>query len=479
MDLFSGEQYTGIRSVIERVRQFACEQDLWHAGERLLVAVSGGPDSVMLLDLLHTVFAQEDHLRLAVAHVHHGLRAAADTDVAFVEELADRYNLPFLLRRVDVPRRVAETGESVEEAARELRYAALAESARAVHADAIVTGHTADDQAETVLMRVLRGTGLTGLAGIPPRRGAIIRPLLPVWRSEVEMYLRTRGLASQVDESNLTLDFTRNRVRLELLPQLEREYAPRLRERLHHLAELARQDNDALDRWTDEAATRLLQPIPGGVAVQPQADLPQAVRWRLWRRAIAEVRGGLADISFEHLADIQRLMPGGEVHLPGVRVLHEAGRLVFLPSMAETVPVEITLRALPVPGTLCLPEAGCCLTVEERMAPCPLGGGDIAVVDADAVRGALTVRSWQPGDRFRPLGAPGSRKLQDIFVDAGVPRRLREHVPVVLDEDGIIWIAGFRPADRVKIVAATTRCLCITVEWELNPWTLQRSHAAP
>lgn len=460
-------------ALVRRVCEYIEEETLWEHGASLLVAVSGGPDSVALLDMLHTAGQH-----VAVAHINHRLRAEAEEDATFVAALAIKYAVSYQYRCVDVPARVAESGESVEEAARELRYAALQEMAREARAAYIVTGHTADDQAETVLMRVLRGAGPAGLAGIPPKRGNIVRPLLRVWRTDIMAYLQQRGLAYRTDLSNYSTDFLRNRVRLELLPQLEGDYAPRLSARLQHLAELARQDDVVLSAQADEHYARLRQPLPDGVALPMTPELPRAIRWRLWRRAIGEVRGGLEDIGYDHLEDIQRLPPGLQVHLPGVRVLYEANRLVFLPALVDAEStIFIADALLPVPGTHCLPEADCCLLLETFNDRLPIECGDVAVLDADAVRGALRVRSWQPGDRFRPLGAPGERKLQDIFVDAGVPRRLRTRVPVILDEEGIVWLAGFRIADRVKMEPVTVRSLRISIEWELNPWTLKLSNA--
>ncbi|HEX2950301.1 MAG TPA: tRNA lysidine(34) synthetase TilS [Armatimonadota bacterium] len=473
----SCEDKPATEQAISRVRQFVREQQLWHTGASLLLAVSGGPDSVTLLDIL-TTLAIEDDLTLIIAHINHSLREEATADAAFVQKLADRYDIPFLYAVVDVPKHVAATGKSIEEAARELRYASLHRFADEQHCDFIVTGHTADDQAETVLMRMLRGTGLAGLAGIPPKREAIIRPLLTLRRQDIEAYLAAKQLPSRLDTSNLTTDFTRNRIRLELIPKLETEFAPRLRTRLNHLAEMARQENDALDQWTNRAYMQQRIALPDGVAILPNPDIPQAIQWRMWRRAIADVCGSLEDISYEHIDAIHHLIPGKHVDIPGVRVLHEAGRLVFLAATNELYDEQRipTALRLSVPGQLSLPDAGSFLFTELFPTKIPVAGGNIAVMDADAIDGELIVRSWQPGDRYRPFGSPGTRKLQDIFVDAGVPRRLRNNIPVVLDDKGIIWLAGFRPADRVKIDLKTVRSLRITIEWELNPWTLKRSN---
>ena len=211
--------------------------------------------------------------------------------------------------------------------------------------------------------------------------------------------------------------------------------------------------------------------LPDGVAIKPEAHAPAAITSRVWRRALAEVRGAMDDISYDHIAAIAALLPGDETHLPGVRVLFESGNLVFLPYIAEDACSNVIVeRSLPLAGCLHLPEAHCRLLMMECPGPFTFSGGDHAVLDADSVRGGLTVRAWEPGDRFRPLGAPGRRKLQDIFVDAGVPRRWRKRIPVITDADGIIWVAGFRLADRVKITATTTRCVQLTIEWEFNPW---------
>ena len=464
-----------IPALTGRIQTFVRDEALWQAGASLLVAVSGGADSLALLELLREGFAGET---LAVAHVNHLLRREAEEEAEFVAARAAAYRIPYLYRRVDVLARVAETGESVETAARELRYAALREMAQEAGATHIATGHTANDQAETVLMRLLRGAGPAGLAGIPPKRDNIVRPLLPVWRWEILAFLEARGLAFRTDLSNYSTDFLRNRVRLELLPLLEAEYAPRLQERLVHLADLQRQDQEVLVGQADDFFRSLSERQPDGVALPVLEDESLSLRRRLWRRAIVEVCGMLDDISYAHLEEIRRLPPGQQVHLPGVRVLHEAGRLVFLPAPREGKEEVGIPDTMPViPGKLCFPTAACCLHLAESAGRLPIEHGDTAVLDARAVRGVLCVRSWRPGDRYRPLGAPGARKLQDIFTDARVPRRLRTRVPLLLDEEGIIWLAGFRIAERVKITPATVCSLRIHIEWELNPWTLALSNA--
>lgn len=465
--------------LIQRIRSFSRRERLWQPGDRLLLAVSGGADSIALLDIVHSVFMQEDQLHISILHVHHGLRAEADDDAAFVQTQAERYGVPCVEQRVDVPALLAETGGSVEEVARELRYGILDKYARQIGADRIVTGHTADDQAETVLMHILRGAGLPGLAGIPACRGKVIRPLLTTWRNEIEQYLGERGISFRLDGSNLTRQFQRNRIRLDLLPTLECDYAPRLRARLCQLAELAREENYALETWTDALFADLIEAIPGGLAVQSGDGVPVALRRRLWRKVIYSICGHLENVSYQHILAIEHLAEGEKVYLPGVCVARKAGRLVFLTHESEKYARFIMETLLPISGEIHIASAGCRVHTSSGGAEIAIEAGNTAVLDADALDGPLVVRSWTAGDRFRPYGTGGTRKLQDIFVDMGIPRHLRGRIPVVADARGIVWLAGYRIADRVKVLPTTQHRLRLHIEWELNPWTLKALHLAP
>ncbi|MEI7832432.1 MAG: tRNA lysidine(34) synthetase TilS, partial [bacterium] len=426
-----------------------------------------GPDSVVLLDILCRLGAS-----VAVGHVHHGLRAESDEEAEFVRARAAHYRIPFYLRLVDVRGRMAEMGESLETAARELRRVALREMAAEAGAQYIATGHNADDQAETVLMRILRGTGVRGLGGIPPCNEEFIRPLLQVWRAEILDFARENELPYRLDPSNNSPAHQRNRLRHRLLPLLEDEYAPRLRERLAHLADIARGDNAALEQWAATCYQQYAQPTPHGISLPHPLEVPEAICTRVWLLALAAVRGDAADIGYDHLRAIAMLHTGEETHLPGAIVRWEYDRLVFLP---QEIVVVAYNSALPVPGVVELPSIGVILNTELLAQWSSTPGGDAALVDAEAIVGELTVRGWRAGDRYQPLGAPGTRKLQDIFVDAQLPRRLRARVPVVCDEEGIVWLAGYRLADRVKIGRKTDKGLLIKIKWEFNPWTLRNS----
>lgn len=343
---------TSSRPPVSRVRE-AVEASLREQGlegARLLVAVSGGVDSTVLLDALHGLQARCPGLRLAVGHVHHGLRGeAADGDAAAVEAAARARGLPFGCARVDPRRRVAEALSSrsrptLQEAARRLRYEALWPMARQLLAAGpgnpddpplVATAHTASDQAETVLLRLLRGCGPSGLSGIPPRSadGRVVRPLLSVDRATVEAYARARGLAWRDDASNGDRHYARNRLRHDWLPALAREFNPQLLNTLAHLAESHRRDADWIDALVAAEASRRFRPEPPGLAVEASgwAELAPALAWRLLRRAWVELSGG-RDLGRHHLERLHAFAlagrPGRLLELPGgLRARFADGRL--------------------------------------------------------------------------------------------------------------------------------------------------------
>lgn len=310
----------------ERVRQAIHANRLLERGDRVLIGVSGGPDSVALLHLL--VGLKDDlRLRLAVAHVDHQLRPDSQDDAKFVAGLARRCGLPAAIVRRDVRRESEARGLSLEDRARRVRYAAFQEIATEQAATRLALAHTADDQAETVLMRLLRGAGLTGLAGIPMTRSlgdvTIIRPLLGVWREEVLGYLRRHRLSCRQDPTNQDPRFLRNRIRHELLPLLEREYNPQLKLLLNQLAEQCRTDAGFLSEAAQRYWKRLVKSQNGHLAIRQERFLnqPKALQRQLIRLAIQQVQGDLTGFEFRHWVEIERLFTqrpvGTCLDLPG------------------------------------------------------------------------------------------------------------------------------------------------------------------
>jgi len=455
------------------------------AGDRLLAGVSGGPDS---LALLHALSGRRTELGIEVvaAHVHHGMRAeAAEADVRFLEETCAAWGVPLAVERVDVPGLASERRVSIEEAGRAARYEAFDRLARGWGCARVATAHTADDQAETVLLNLFRGAGIDGLAGIPPTRPlsraadapVLVRPLLRTWRRSVEAYCRAHALQPREDSTNRDLRYRRSRIRHELLPQLG-EYAPHLKEGLARLAEQAREEQALLQPEAERLLrSAILPPAPRpALPFRPPALLPElmldgAVLSRapaaLARRALRlGLRGAAGDAVemnaglIERLLDLARGVGPPAWDLPGspLRVVRRDGSLLLLQVRARE-PAPRT-RAVLLPGRVEAPEFGLCLEGMVTTAPSDLRlpPGE-AILNLEALCPPLRVRVPEAGDRFRPLGAPGSRLLSDLFTDRKIPRELRPAWPLLEDREGLLWVVGLAVAERVRVAPGAARCL--------------------
>jgi tRNA(Ile)-lysidine synthase len=421
--------------------------------DSVLVAVSGGADSVALLAALVEIRAPG--WRIGVCHVNHGLRgAASDRDQRFVERLAARLGCEVHVVSAKIVGR-----RNLEERARERRYAALARVATRRGFRRIATGHTLDDQAETVLHRMLRGTGTAGLAAIARDRGdGVIRPLLDVSRSEIVDFLRRRGLRHRVDRSNATIRFTRNRLRHRVLPLLEREVNPAAKRALARLADLARED----ERWIDRAVARRARGTSrdGTLGLAALRTAPTALRRRLLRRWLGEARGSLRGIGLDHVDRLDALTSGSgdgrSLSLPGGTVARRRNRLSWNVASRTRRPY---VRDLALGQSV---QAGD-WHIEARLSAEPVVPSRWrAVFDAARLDGRLRVRSAKTGDRIRPLGLGGSKKLQDVFVDAKVPRTERLGWPVVEEGTGaILWVPGLSRSDAAPMAGGSERFLVV------------------
>jgi tRNA(Ile)-lysidine synthase len=441
------------------------EQMLFDCGATVIVAVSGGADSVALLDILASL--PELQLKLIVAHLNHSLRGAeSDGDEAFVRELAAHYGLPCEVGRADVRELSRLNKVSLEEAGREARYAFLYEVAARHRAHAIALAHHADDQAETVLMRLLRGAGASGLTGIAPKTGnGLVRPLLGITRGEIEAYLQARSLAYRTDSSNTDTSFLRNRVRHELLPYLA-TFNPAIRDRLVVTAEALAADEVLLEDITDTAFVRHGKICAGMVTLclTGLAQEPAGVRLRLYRRAVLLIKGNLARLGSRHLNAIDRLVfssnPSGSLDLPDdIRVARNYARISFSSSQERTgdrLPETVLAR----PGVHVIPGCGR-IMVEEALFPGPAAEipPGVAYFDADATPFPWQVRSLHAGDRIIPLGMTGHKKVKDIFIDAKVSRERRANIPLLLSGDRLIWVCGLRVSAETRVTERTVRIL--------------------
>jgi tRNA(Ile)-lysidine synthase len=430
-------------------------------GEHVLIAVSGGADSTALLSLL-TLLAPEWRLRLSVLHVDHGLRPDSERDADHVRAVGARLRVP-----VDVTAVTVSWRGSLEDSARQARYAALEAHADRIGADRIAVGHTADDQAETVLMRLLEGTGLRGLAGIPPTRGRIIRPLLDLRRRQLMEHLDEVGLDWLEDPTNSDPKFLRNRIRHDVLPLLAAAHAGDLPAALSRVAGEARRAVDTLERLATDALGRLAT-VDGDALVLTRsalAGLPPVVAADVLRQGAVRLghRAPLRAWAHRGLRRVLATPPPRRPFRVGGVALEVSGDRVRIGVGARR---SVERRSLVVPGVTMLPEIGLRLEAREVAAAGYVVPRDRERVafDADALPTPFHVRGRQRGDRFRPFPGPGERRLKTFLIDAKVPRWDRDRLPLVEAGGEIVWVGGLRRGAQAPITADTRRIVELTVK---------------
>ncbi len=469
-----------MRSLAKQVLETIRKRDLIKAGDRVAVAVSGGADSVALL-LLLLELRGELGIVLSVAHVNHKLRGEeSDEDERFVAELARRHDLEFLVRAAPVDR---ERGSGIEAAARALRYDFFRELAGRDPTDSrnprtsgapvrkIATAHTLDDQAETVLLRMFRGTGIRGLAGIHPRLvleneghefGEVIRPLLELHRADLQEFLRARGQAWREDSSNRDASFLRNRVRLAVLPVLKESFGEAAVANLADLAEIARAEEE---HW--ECGHPEILAAEGGLKVASLVKLPLAAQRRLVRDWL-EANAGAGSVSFRVIEDLLQLAAGAAgrtLELPGGRILRRAQRELRWETAGDPQPADYEY-VLPVPGSVEVRELGvriqATLTDWERVPE----SEKAQVLDPGKVSGQMRIRNWRAGDRFWPANTREPKKVKELLSDrhaVGIEKKLW---PVMEAGGELVWMrgfavpAGFRPAGGASRVVWIREVRC-------------------
>lgn len=458
----------------DRVLRSIQRESLIAPGDRVVVALSGGADSVALTRLLCEVAETASFEVVGVAHLNHQLREAADADEQFCRALAGRLSVPCLVSMADVTALANRERISIEEAGHRERYAFFQHAATALRADRIATAHTRDDQAETYLMRLIRGAGPVGLSGIHPRSGHVVRPLLDVSKSELREYLMAQGQEFQEDETNRDVTVTRNRIRHELIPFLESQFSPSIVDVLVRETKIARGDAEWLEKQANAAASEIVK-YGDGVAVLDQeglSDQPVALARRVVRRAVEHVTGG--GVGFDQVERLLASVADGaasssEVALPGCRAAISNGRVTIGPPQPRPTKLAPSMGftyRLQIPGEVEIPEAQMTVAVERVAGGAPPAGmsarGEVVYVAAGEVTAPLIVRSWCPGDAFRPLGLGGHKKLQDLFVDRKIDRRFRQKVPIVADKKrGIVWVVGQSVSDDFRITPDTEGMLLL------------------
>jgi tRNA(Ile)-lysidine synthase len=488
--------------LLDRVKRYVQRHSLWTPGMRVVAAVSGGSDSVALAFLLRELTRRGDIAFAGLAHLNHHIRPEADADAAFVRALADRLGVPVIVADADVPAEASQHGVSIEVAARQARQRFFREALHSVNADRIAVAHTRDDQAETVVLRLTRGAGGSGLAAMAPRREHIVRPLLDVTRHELREYLRGINESWREDATNEDRSIPRNLVRHEVMPQL-RKLNAQAESALARAAEILRGEDEFLERLANAAFLKCVEVEEQGargaedddvrvtVDLAEFAKLPRALARRVARYALETVNESRA-YGLEEVDELCRALEGGHLpadvaeakvaapNIPGLSVERFAAKVVLTNTGVHRVhgvhgvhgvgtvqtsvdPLELRLD---IPGTVEAPRGAWSLTARGPIAAPESIDSNAAevMIDAKEIGSHLIVRYRRPGDRLQPLGAPGRKKVQDVLVDRKVPRDDRDAIPIVTTQTGdIVWVAGQVLADPFRVTPLTKSVVVLTL----------------
>jgi tRNA(Ile)-lysidine synthase len=453
-----------------RVRNTIRNYGMLADGEHVLVAVSGGPDSTALLHILHAL-TKELHLRLTVAHLNHCIRGTeGDADQDFVRRMSAGLDLPFILEVIDIKRESQEQQRNLEELARQRRYEFLRRAAGEAGAQKIAVGHTLNDQAETILFRLMRGSGLEGLSAIHPIvESVLIRPLIECSRESILQYGKEMGIPYREDSSNKDLRHARNRIRGQLLPYMETHFNPQVASTLAREALLARETWSYVDSRAKEYYEQIhrasdeyiLLSTPELLKIHP------ALQKQVLRQAVRECLGSLRGIAALHIDSLLALCgderSGARVQLPhGCLALRQFDAILLYRKFPE--PARSFAYDLSIPGSCFVPEAGAFFASEICSAPDPRTMRERcafqAFLDRSELPASLVVRSRVPGDRY---GGGDHRKVKKMLIDGKIPLAQRSTLPMVVAGNDVVWIPGFRPAHSCEARAGSTECIAITM----------------
>lgn len=452
----------------EKVYENIIKYHLIKEGDTILVGASGGGDSQSLIYLLDSL-RERLSFTLCIAHVHHCIRGVeADEDQLLVEKTAKELGLRYYKKKIDVPAYAQRHRLTVEEAGRKVRYEYFNEIIKGFDSGKVAVAHNQNDQSETILMRIIRGTGIDGLRGMEFISGNIIRPLLNIPRSEIDFYLKEEKISYRTDQTNADRKYTRNFLRLEVLPLLE-ELNPNIVATLFQLGEVTKSDTDILYQVVEEAYHSVCKKEESEAVVFDLIKMraySEGMRQRIMRYGIQKLLGNLQGFTLKHIEEFDRLLEaktGSVKEINGIRVNVSYGEL-FMEKADRSVPyLRLRPRELFAGETLCLEEAGGYLRAEllEPEEFQTMNKSHKVYFDYDKIEGDLVVRSREEGDFFYPFGMTGSKKIKNFFIDAKIPGEQRGVIPLVVDSKNILWIVPYRRSDLYKVDERTQRILML------------------
>jgi len=449
------------------------DRNMLSSGDKVVVAFSGGIDSTALIYILNSLSGKLK-IKLFAAHLNHQIRGKdADGDASFVKRISDKLGIPCFTEKFDVPEFARQEKLNLEDAARRIRYEFLERIAAKTGANKIALAHNADDNIETFLMRLIRGTGMKGLKGIPPVRDKIIRPMIELYRKDIEQYLSSKKITARIDKTNYETKYLRNRVRRDLIPALE-SYNPNIRQSLIRAISAANAIQDFIESKAKEAFKKAISLKTNDqikLDIKELIKVDPMLRGDVLRMAIEHVKKDLTDISFVHIDDIidQLGKNKAEIDLPGIYAIVNKGMLSISRQRPQKSKPAQFLRKLEIPGEI-RDESGGMIIEADIMDSVPTSELHAknpyqAFLDYDKIAKPLIVRNRREGDAYSPLGLKGSKKLQDIFVDEKIDIDERDRIPVVEDATPkIVWVVGYRMAEEAKVTAKTKKVVKLSAK---------------
>lgn len=458
--------------IFNRVVNTIDKHNMISDGDKIIVGLSGGPDSVCLLHILNRL-KETRNIEIYAAHLNHQIRGIeAQKDALFVSELCNSLGIPVFIKSVDVPKYCEEKGLSLEEGARNIRYDMFFEIKRRTGADKIAIGHNMNDQAETVLMRIMRGTGLQGLRGIEyTRENGIIRPILDIERKDIEAYCEHYNLNPKIDQTNLESIYTRNRIRLELLPYMQQYFNSNVVESIVRMSNSMKSDGDYLDleatKAYEEVSIKDNKKVE--INIEKLSSYHEAIQNRIIRYAIKDILGDTNFVDQKHIEEVMQLLDstknGKMLNLPrGVFAYRRVDSILF--TLEEIREEELEYNySIPKDGFIKIKELGLLIDTDvisiEKYKTLKKDS-TIKAIDFDKVKGGITVRNRKAGDKIKLKG--GTKKIKDLFIDLKIPREMRSRVPLLVDEDEVILAGEYRMSENYKIDDNTKNVLKLSIK---------------
>ena len=458
----------------EKVLNNILEHKLIERGDNILVGVSGGPDSMALLYVLLDI-KRDIEFNIYIAHVNHGVRGEdALSDELFVKSIGKTLDIPYFSREVNMNEYAKEKGISSEEAGRELRYSFFREILSNLGGGKIAVAHNMNDQAETLIMRFLRGTGIDGLNGMRFRNEDIIRPVLNINRSQIEHYVSENNIKTVLDKTNLETIYNRNKIRLNLIPYIEENFNPNIVNTLWRTSQTCISDSQFLEEYSEKRYNIVVKReskssiiLHGDKFIEENKSIQQ----RIIRNCINKINGSLQGISEKHTSSVVNLFmnmeTGKEIHLHN-NIIAKTSYYDFIIEKANMDSKSIDyFYTIDINNITYLSELDYYFlweVVSAENVKFKNNDPNIKYLDFDKIKGSMHIRNRKPADRFTPFGMKGTKKLKDYFIDEKVSRELRDTIPLLVDEDTIIWVVGYRTNDLYKVTSNTKKILIVKLQ---------------